>query len=105
MHVIDENDNSPTFEQHVYQGHIPENSNVGTKVILARKITAVDPDISDKNGVKLELHGKDSDKFKLNPANGDVYLATDKLDREEKEVYYLRLKATDSLGNIERANW
>ena len=42
----------------MYQGHIPENSNVGTKVILARKITAVDPDISDKSGVKLELHGK-----------------------------------------------
>lgn len=69
-------------------------------MILARKITAVDPDISDKSGVKLELHGKDSDKFKLNPGNGDVYLATDTLDREEKEVYYLRLKATDSAGNI-----
>ena len=54
-------------------------------MILARKITAVDPDISDKSGVKLELHGKDSDKFKLNPGNGDVYLATDTLDREEKK--------------------
>ena len=44
--------------------------------------------------------GKDSDKFTLDPGNGDIYLATDKLDREEKEVYYLRLKATDSAGNI-----
>ena len=69
-------------------------------MLLARKITASDPDISDRNGVKLELHGKDSDKFKLDPTNGDVYLATDGLDREEKEVYYLRLKATDSAGNI-----
>ena len=69
-------------------------------MILARKITAIDSDISDKTGVKLELHGKDSDKFQLDPGNGDIYLATDKLDREEKEVYYLRLKATDSEGNI-----
>ena len=69
-------------------------------MLLARKITASDPDISDRNGVKLELHGKDSDKFKLDPSAGDVYLATDGLDREEKEVYYLRLKATDSAGNI-----
>ena len=69
-------------------------------MILARKITAIDSDISDKTGVKLELHGKDSDKFQLDPGNGDIYLATDQLDREEKEVYYLRLKATDSEGNI-----
>ena len=69
-------------------------------MILARKITAVDSDISDKDGVRLELHGMDSDKFSLDPANGEVYLATDQLDREEKEVYYLRLKATDSAGNI-----
>ena len=69
-------------------------------MLLARKITASDPDISDRNAVTLELHGKDSDKFKLDPSAGDVYLATDGLDREEKEVYYLRLKATDSAGNI-----
>ena len=95
-----ENDNSPTFEQHIYQGHIPENSKVGTKVMLAKKIVALDPDITDRNGVKLELYGKDSDKFELDLNNGEVFLATDKLDREEKEVYYLRLKATDSVGQV-----
>ena len=96
----DENDNSPVFEQHIYQGHIPENSKVGTKVMLARKVVALDPDISDQNGVKLELYGKDSDKFELDPLNGEVFLATNPLDREEKEVYYLRLRATDSSGNV-----
>ena len=96
----DENDNSPTFEQHIYQGHIPENSKVGTKVMLAKKIVALDPDITDRNGVKLELYGKDSDKFELDLNSGEVFLATEKLDREEKEVYYLRLKATDSVGQV-----
>ena len=98
--MTDENDNNPTFEQHIYQGHIPENSKVGTKVMLARKVVALDPDLSDQNGVKLELYGKDSDKFQLDPLNGEVFLATNPLDREEKEVYYLRLRATDSAGNV-----
>ena len=98
--MTDENDNNPTFEQHIYQGHIPENSKVRTKVMLARKVVALDPDLSDQNGVKLELYGKDSDKFELDPLNGEVFLATKPLDREEKEVYYLRLRATDSAGNV-----
>ena len=98
--MTDENDNNPMFEQHIYQGHIPENYKVGTKVMLARKVVALDPDLSDQNGVKLELYGKDSDKFELDPLNGEVFLATKPLDREEKEVYYLRLRATDSAGNV-----
>ena len=65
--MTDENDNNPTFEQHIYQGHIPENSKVGTKVMLARKVVALDPDLSDQNGVKLELYRKDSEKFELDP--------------------------------------
>ena len=96
----DDNDNSPVFEQHIYQGHIPENSKVGTKVMLARKVVALDPDLSDQDGVQLELYGKDSDKFELDPVHGEVFLATEPLDREEKEVYYLRLRATDSAGNV-----
>ena len=68
--------------------------------MLARKVVALDPDLSDQNGVKLELYGKDSDKFELDPLNGEVFLATKPLDREEKEVYYLRLRATDSAGNV-----
>jgi hypothetical protein len=96
--VTDENDNSPVFEQHIYQGHIPENSAAGTVVLLAKPILAVDPDSQDKEAVVLELYGKDSDKFRLEQSTGQVILVTEELDREEKEVYYLRLRATDTAG-------
>ena len=103
VHVTDENDNSPVFEQHIYQvmslpvmswpflhytaqGHIPENSKAGTVVLLAKKILAVDPDTVDREGVTLQLYGKDSDKFSLDPSTGEVILATEPLNREEKEV-------------------
>ena len=80
------------------QGHIPENSAAGTSVLLAKPIVAVDPDSQDKDQVALQLYGKDSDKFKLNSRTGEVVLAAEPLDREEKEVYYLRLRATDTAG-------
>ena len=80
------------------QGHIPENSAAGTVVLLAKPIVAVDPDRLDKDSVALQLYGKDSDKFKLNSRTGEVVLAAEPLDREEKEVYYLRLRATDTAG-------
>ena len=96
--VLDENDNTPSFVQHIYQGHISENSDAGTKVTLAKDIEAFDPDLEDENNISIELYGKDSDKFRLD--NGIVYLAKEPLDREEKEVYYLRLKAKDTAGHI-----
>ena len=94
---------------------MPENSKAGTVVLLAKKILAVDPDTVDREGVTLQLYGKDSDKFSLDPRTGEVVLATEPLDREEKEVaslihsifiplnlllqvYYLRLRATDTSG-------
>ena len=80
------------------QGHIPENSKAGTAVLLTKPILAIDPDSMDRDGVSLHLYGKDSDKFRLEPETGEVVLASEPLDREEKEVYYLRLRATDTSG-------
>ena len=54
--------------------------------MLAKPIVAVDPDSQDKDQVALQLYGKDSDKFKLNSRTGEVVLAAEPLDREEKEV-------------------
>lgn len=103
MKVEDDNDNSPVFEQHIYQGHIPENSRVGTEVLLAKRIAASDLDILDKDGVKIEIYGKDSEKFRLEPSTGGVVLSEESLVRQEKEVYYLRLRATDKGGNLGEA--
>ena len=96
--VTDSNDNSPVFEQHIYQGHIPENSRPGTEVLLAKPIVATDADASD--AVRIEVYGKDSEKFTFQAETGGVSLAEASLDREAKEVYYLRLRATDAAGQV-----
>ena len=100
----DENDNSPTFEQHIYQGNVPENSPIGTEVLLAKKIIAQDPDLDDQEGgLTVQIYGKDGDKFRLDPDTGRVFLAENSIDRELKEVYYLRLRATDTAGQVGEA--
>jgi len=98
--VEDVNDNNPVFEQHIYQGHIPDNSEVGTEVLLAKKIIATDADILDAKGVKIEIYGKDSEKFRFDAGTGGVFLSDGVLSRSTKEVYYLRLRATDSAGQV-----
>ena len=45
--VEDENDNSPSFDRHIYQGSIRENSPPGTEVILGSVLKVQDPDIND----------------------------------------------------------
>ena len=79
---------------------MPENSNVGTEVILAKKINASDADITDDNALMVQIYGKDSEKFRLDSETGGVYLIDASLDREEKEVYYLRLRVQDTIGHF-----
>ena len=97
------NDNSPVFEQHVYQGHVPRNSRAGTQVQLTKPINASDPDIIDANQIKIEIYGKGSEKFKFDSATGGVSLVDGTLERQDKEVYYLRLRATDAAGHLGEA--
>jgi hypothetical protein len=82
---------------------VQENSKAGTEVLLARKLAALDPDLADRAGVRLELYGKDSERFRLEPDTGKVTLLDTIQDREDKEVYYLRLRAVDAGGNVGEA--
>ena len=61
--VEDENDNSPSFDRHIYQGSIRENSPPGTEVILGSVLKVQDPDIDDivrlrvsQLSTKLKMH-------------------------------------------------
>ena len=80
-----------------------ENSKAGAEVALARRLAALDPDLADRAGVRLELYGKDSEKFRLEPDTGKVSLLDGIPDREDNEVYYLRLRAVDAGGNVGEA--
>ena len=51
--VEDENDNSPSFDRHIYQGSIQENSLPGTELALGSVLQVSDPDINDV--VKLQV--------------------------------------------------
>ena len=47
VQVTDENDNSPAFEKHIYQGTISEDAEPGTQVELDFPLKVLDPDLED----------------------------------------------------------
>ena len=54
--VMDENDNSPSFDRHIYQGSIQENSLPGTEIALGSPLKVTDPDVNDI--IKLQVGRK-----------------------------------------------
>ena len=50
---MDENDNSPSFDRHIYQGSIQENSLPGTEIALGSPLKVTDPDVNDI--IKLQV--------------------------------------------------
>ena len=54
--VTDVNDNSPSFDRHIYQGSISRNARVGTKIGLGKNVIRVtDPDLGDKIEMKVRF--------------------------------------------------
>ena len=56
VEVTDVNDNSPSFDKHIYQGSISESAQPGTNVVLDHEIKVTDPDLEDQ--AHLQLLGK-----------------------------------------------
>ena len=56
VEVTDVNDNSPSFDKHIYQGSISESAQPGTNVALDHDIKVTDPDMEDQE--RLQLLGK-----------------------------------------------
>ena len=105
--VEDENDNSPSFDKHIYQGSIKEDAEPGTNVQLDHVIKVFDPDEDDE--ARLQLLGKGSTLFKLDPDTKDITLraignSTKNVmglsERAEDKKLYLRLRAIDKAGHI-----
>ncbi|KAM9376157.1 cadherin-related family member 2 [Pholidichthys leucotaenia] len=93
--IIDDNDNSPTFQNDTYSFSLPEHSPAGT---LLETITANDPDTMDKGKLKYRLL-PDSilSYFDVNPDTGDVFVKDgDLLDREARSLYSATLEARDT---------
>ena len=111
VEVSDENDNSPAFDRHIYQGSVRRgdlNAGRAVRVDLGHRVRVTDPDLGDE--IAMKLLGKASDRFRLDAASGRVYLnsypavagsfaaapAVSKAD----DKFYLRIRATDRAGHI-----
>lgn len=99
IHVDDDNDNVPIFEMPTYEGIILENSPKGTEVNMTNKIRAKDADIGQNALFVFTLFGDGHELFEVKESTGAVYFIGTKLDREEKNMYLLKIVARDK-GNL-----
>lgn len=95
IHVDDENDNPPIFDIPAYEGAITENAKKGTEVRMTNKIWAKDADVGQNAIFSYTLFGEGHDLFNVNEMTGIVTYIGNKLDREEKSVYLLKVVARD----------
>ncbi|XP_010074404.1 PREDICTED: protocadherin Fat 3, partial [Pterocles gutturalis] len=95
--VTDINDNAPIFEHEVYRGSVKESDPPGEVVAV---LSTWDEDTSDVNR-QVSYHitgGNPKGKFALGLVQNEwkVYVKRP-LDREEQDIYYLNITATDGL--------
>lgn len=98
--VEDDNDNAPVFEHPSYEGHVEENSPIGTEVKLNYLIHATDADVGNHAQFTFTLHGDGSELFTVDQGSGRVFVKGLTLDREDKHLYLLRVVARDK-GNVQ----
>ncbi|KAJ8416521.1 hypothetical protein AAFF_G00358090 [Aldrovandia affinis] len=89
--VLDANDNSPVCEKVLYAETVPEDAPAG-KLIL--QVSATDADIRSNAEISYKLIGAGSDQFSIDPDTGELRTVLT-LDREERDVYNLKVRALD----------
>lgn len=89
--VLDNNDNAPKFEQPLASLSISENTPNGTAVF---KAIATDMDSAEYARIRYTLMS-DTDVFAIHPTTG-VLCVNKSPDREQKDLFEIRIKATDS---------
>lgn len=95
IHVLDENDNPPVFNQTEYHASIPEDAPVMTSVC---QVHATDLDLGDNGRVMYEINRRQSDPnevFTINGTSGVVYL-NKPLDYESHAFHELIVSARDN---------
>ncbi|XP_061108849.1 protocadherin Fat 1 isoform X2 [Conger conger] len=92
--VLDANDNSPVCEKTLYAETVPENALPGRLVL---EISATDADIRSNAEVSYVLYGAGSELFNMDSHTGELRTLLP-LDREERAVYDLQVRALDGGG-------
>ena len=91
IEVSDSNDNSPVFSQDVFSASLKEDTPVGS---IAIKVHATDADLGVNRKIEYDFLDSAKGQFKIDPISGIVSLAK-ALDREDKAMYNLTVRATD----------
>uniref|UniRef100_A0A8C5DMS2 Cadherin domain-containing protein n=1 Tax=Gouania willdenowi TaxID=441366 RepID=A0A8C5DMS2_GOUWI len=99
VHVLDTNDNAPTFGKSVYNVQVLENSPIGSLVI---DLNATDLDEGSNSDVtysySLYTSEKTQETFNLNPSTGEITIK-DMLNYEDFRIYDMEVIATDKGAN------
>lgn len=90
--LVDINDNSPAFNQTVYQAYVMENQPIGTSLLV---VTATDKDVGTNARLSYGLRGGNF-RFNIDQDTGNITTAV-RLDREQAgaDSYTLTVLAAD----------
>ncbi|XP_031654445.1 protocadherin alpha-2 isoform X20 [Oncorhynchus kisutch] len=95
VHVIDVNDNSPTFSKSLYKVRVNENVSLGTQLL---KLEATDLDEGPHADILYSFMKRGNvnyaDMFSIDSQSGAITVKAN-LDHEENAAYELRVQATD----------
>ncbi|XP_069036120.1 cadherin EGF LAG seven-pass G-type receptor 2-like [Lepisosteus oculatus] len=102
VHLLDENDNSPSFDSSEYVGKVFKNQTVGMTVV---KVEAVDPDQGANGQVKYKIDAGNQDTyFHIDPDTGVITLLKEIVLEENRVSHFLlHVRATDG-GEVPRAS-
>lgn len=95
IHVLDENDNPPVFNQTEYHTSVPEDAPLMSPVC---QVHAIDLDLSENGRITYEINRRQSDPhevFSINRTSGVVYV-NKPLDYEAQAFHELIVSATDN---------
>uniref|UniRef100_A0A3Q2P226 Protocadherin 2 alpha c n=1 Tax=Fundulus heteroclitus TaxID=8078 RepID=A0A3Q2P226_FUNHE len=95
IHVLDTNDNFPTFTKTLYKTSIAENAPIGTTVVT---VTATDADQGLNKDIVYLLNSKDQDHvleiFEIDAETGTITVK-ENIDFELNPAFEIRVQATD----------
>ncbi|KAL1773561.1 protocadherin beta-14-like [Sigmodon hispidus] len=97
IQVLDINDNAPEFAQSFYEAQVPEDTPIGTNIVV---ISAKDLDIGNHGKISYAfLHESENIRktFEINPISGEINLRS-LLDFELIQSYSVNIQATDGGG-------
>ena len=94
INVENLNDNTPRFDEHIFEINILENSTVSDTIAVSEVIRAQDADLDNQDSLRYILTGGAEGTFEMDHETGDLYLVSE-LDPTVVNRYELELVVTD----------